>query len=223
MTERIHFTYWSDPLCIWAFVGEDKLEHVFRDFEGSIDVEHRMVPVFGSVLERFATGAWSAGGPKKRCEITKSVAERFGRTEVSGQVWVKDPPASSWPAAAAVKAAFELVKRDALTFERATAYLRQLRIACFVEDRNIARRSVLLDVAEQADLPVEALTQLIDDGTAMARLWEDHTARQALGIQGSPTYVFDDGRAMLYGNVDEGILLATVRRLTDQLQGGSTA
>jgi hypothetical protein len=65
----------------------------------------------------------------------------------------------------------------------------------------------------------EGIEGALDDGRALAALWEDHQERETLGIQGSPTYVFDDGRAILYGNVSEGVINATV----DELLGGTIA
>lgn len=41
-------------------------------------------------------------------------------------------------------------------------------------------------------------------------LWEDYQEKERLKLQGSPTYVFDHGRAMLYGNFTYGVLHATV-------------
>jgi hypothetical protein len=53
----------------------------------------------------------------------------------------------------------------------------------------------------------------LDDGSALALLSEDLQEKERLKLQGSPTYVFDHGRAMLYGNFPYGELHATVEEL----------
>ncbi len=52
---------------------------------------------------------------------------------------------------------------------------------------------------------------------------EDHAEKERLRIQGSPTYVFDGGRAMLYGNFDYGILRSTVEELVRRAGPGGSA
>ncbi|HEX6482845.1 MAG TPA: DsbA family protein, partial [Ktedonobacteraceae bacterium] len=58
-------------------------------------------------------------------------------------IWQADPPASSYPACIAVKAA------ECQGQTIADAYLRRLREAAMMESRNIARRDILLAVARQ--------------------------------------------------------------------------
>ena len=87
---------------------------------------------------------------------------------------------------------------------------------------NIARRAAQLEVAEVTDVPRAALEARLDDGTAMAALYEDHLEREALKLQGSPTYVFDGGRAQLYGNFDAAILDATIAALEPGLEVGGS-
>ena len=79
-----------------------------------------------------------------------------------------------------------------------------------------------LEAAEALELPRADLEQRLDDGTALAALWEDHNERESLKIQGSPTYLFDGGRARLYGGFGYGILHATVDQLVHgHCPGGS--
>ncbi len=88
-----------------------------------------------------------------------------------------------------------------------------VRRAFFAEDRNITRRAVQRACAEELGLPWDAVAAGLDDGSALAAVWESHEERQRTGIQGSPSWVFDGGRAVLYGNVHEGVLQATIEQL----------
>ena len=69
---------------------------------------------------------------------------------------------------------------------------------------------------------LEMLASVLDDGSALAALYEDHQDREAHHVQGSPTYVFDGGRTMIYGNFDERVLEAVVDAFVrGQAPGGS--
>lgn len=219
---RLSFTYWSDPLCVWAFVAQSKLDALIEAFGDKVDVQHRVVPVFGSVPWRLSQGSWAAGGVEGRVAATRKVASMFGHDSVTGAVWQEDPPASSWAPALAIKAAFGLANDGVIAKEEACAFQWRLRQRFFLDDVNIARRAEQLRVADEADLPVPELERRLDDGTALAALFEDHQARESQMISGSPTYVFDGGRAKLYGNFDGNVLHATVQLLLRGLDAGGS-
>jgi predicted DsbA family dithiol-disulfide isomerase len=216
------FEYWSDPLCIWAFVSEQRLQRLLTDKGSCLDVQHRVVVVFGSVPWRFREGPWQQPGPAGRAEATRRIAERFGRDDVDGRVWLDDPPASSWSPGAAIKAAFAAEQAQELAPGTANRFQSALREAFFVDNRNIARHRVQLEVAEATGLDTAALERCLEDGRALALLWEDQRLKEEQKIQGSPTYVFDGGRAQLYGNFAEGILRATVQELLEGMAPGSS-
>ncbi|MFO0694641.1 MAG: DsbA family protein [Polyangiales bacterium] len=220
---RLRFEYWSDPLCIWAFVAQPKLAHLVEAWGPHLDIAYRIVPVFGSVPQRFREGDWAAKGPAGKRDVTREVAERFGRKDVSGEVWVADPPASSWASGAAAKAAFLLEARGEAEPGAGARYLWALREAFLLENRNVARRDVAIDVARSAGLPVSSFERILDDGSALAALFEDDEARKASNVRGSPTYVFDGGRAILYGNFPAAILNATVEELLRGLGVGASS
>ena len=130
-------------------------------------------------------------------------------------------PSSSWAPAAAIKAVFAL--EDGRGEEVGPSYQRALRERFFVGESNIALRSVQLEVAEELGLPREALERRLDDGSALAAVCEDHAEKERLRLQGSPTYVFDGGRAMLYGNFGYGILRSTIEELVRGTGPGGSA
>lgn len=217
MPSRIEFSYWSDPLCIWAFVAQEKLERVLADLGAQVRVDYRVVPVFGSVAWRFAEGPWAKDGVDGRVAATRKIAEQGGRTDVSGECWRKAMPMSSWAPAAAIKAVF------AHDEQMGPSYQRALRERFFVGEENIALRSVQLEVAETLGLERGPIEARLDDGSALAAVCQDHAEKERLRIQGSPTYVFDGGRAMLYGNFSYGILRSTVDELVRGIRPGGSA
>ena len=218
---RVAFSYWSDPLCIWAFLAQDKVDRVIAELGDRLDIETRMVPVFGSIPWRFAAGPWAKDGVRGRIEATRKIACDHGHPEVDGECWGA-MPASSWPAGAAVKAVAALEKAGECSHPCTELYLRRIREAFFVENRNVAQRRVLFEVAEEVGVACAGLEQRLDDGSALAALWEDQEARERLKIQGSPTYLFEGGRARLYGNFSYGILRATIHELLGGVDPGCT-
>ena len=221
MPGRLKFSYWSDPLCIWALVAQQKLDRVLTELGEHVRVDYRIVPVFGSVPWRFAQGPWAKDGVHGRVLATRRIAEQGGRTDVSGECWRRAMPASSWAPAAAIKAVFAF--GDGGDEDAGPTYQRALRERFFVGESNISLRSVQLEVAEDLGLPREAIEQRLDDGSALAAVCEDHAEKERLRIQGSPSYVFDGGRAMLYGNFDYGILRSTVDELVRGAGAGGSA
>jgi len=221
--DRVQFGYWSDPLCVWALAAQPKLDRVLDELGRHLVVDYHVVPVFGSVEDRFARGAWAKEGVDGRVAATRRIAEQSGRADVSGECWRKDRPSSSWAPAAAIKAVFAIERGGRAEAGAGAAYQRAIREAFFVRELNVARRAVQLQVAEELGVARAALEEMLDDGSALAAVWEDHDARERLRIQGSPTYVFDGGRAMLYGNFDFGVLRSTVLELVRGLTPGCSA
>jgi predicted DsbA family dithiol-disulfide isomerase len=213
MLEPVTCTLWSDPLCIWAFVGQHRVDDVLRDLGSCVRISHRVVPVFGSVPQRFRDGSWAKDGPAGRAAATARIAAEHGHTHITGQVWIDDPPASSWPPGAAIKAVGLAEAHGQLPAGAGAHYQAALRTHLFVENRNTARRSEQLLVAEELGYPRGLLEAALDDGRALAALWEDQHDRERDFVSGSPTWVFDGGRARLYGNFPQAVLDGTIRAL----------
>lgn len=218
----IEFEYWSDPLCIWAYVAQRKLEAVLERHGELLAPLYRVVPVFGSIPQRFATGSWSEAGPSGRAEATRRVAKQHQYDNVDGACWLNDCPSSSWSAGAPLALVHRMVEHETISRAQAERYQWRMRERFFVENVNVARRAVHLELAEETGVPRAELERRLDDGTGLAALWEDHARGEKLGLRGSPTFVFDGGRAMLYGNFSEAVLNATVEELVKGLVAGGS-
>jgi predicted DsbA family dithiol-disulfide isomerase len=65
-----------------------------------------------------------------------------------------------------------------------------------VEDKNIGRREVVIEVAGDAGLDVDAFTKDFDDRRLMANIGKDYeNARNQHGVFGTPTFVFPGGES----------------------------
>jgi len=95
----------------------------------------------------------------------------------------------------------------------ADTYTRALRNAFFVECRDIGCSAVQRDVLQRVGGDVEAVRAALDDGFAHATLAADLAAAESARIQGSPTFVLNEGRQILYGSVGYRVLQANIREL----------
>ena len=94
----------------------------------------------------------------------------------------------------------------------------QIRKAFFVDAQDIGQLDFLLEFAKYHGLDAVALQSTIMDGNAMANLSADQQNARELGIKGSPTWVLNEGRQMLYGNIGYRILNANIEELLKRPQ-----
>ena len=50
--EPIRIFYFSDILCIWAYIAQIRLDELKTTFQDKIAIEHHFVPVFGAAREK---------------------------------------------------------------------------------------------------------------------------------------------------------------------------
>jgi predicted DsbA family dithiol-disulfide isomerase len=217
---RIH--YFSDVLCIWAYVAEARLEELRRHHADQVSLDHRFVPVFGSLRTKIERGWSERGGLAGYAAHVHELAERFDQVQVHPEVWTRATPVGSSGAHAFVKAASLVAADGAIDSEPRESFggrtpveqlTWQLRLAFFRDARDIARQEVQLDVARALELPVDALRERLEDGRALAALAEDYELASRQQVTGSPTYLLNEDRQRLYGNVGYRIIEANVLEL----------
>ena len=89
----------------------------------------------------------------------------------------------------------------------------QIRHAFFVDARDIGDLAVLFEVAAENDVDADKIRALVSDGDAAPRLMQDYQSAAAANIAGSPSWVLNDGRQKLYGNIGYHVLNANVEGL----------
>jgi predicted DsbA family dithiol-disulfide isomerase len=70
-----------------------------------------------------------------------------------------------------------------------------------------------LSLAGHAGLDVEKMQLYLEDGQAMAALQRDYHMARKMTLKGSPSWVMNGGRQVLFGNVGYRILSANVKEI----------
>ena len=210
-------TYYSDVLCVWAYVANIRLDELRRQFGSRIAIRQRLCSVFADVETKVRMGWRDRGGvPGFRTHVAQ-VIEGFDHVSLHADVWERSVPTSSLTAHACIKAV-ELLNTstpapEPTTPSPAEQFAWQLRLAFFRDGRDVSRVDVQLAVASELGLPVDAISAHLEDGTAWAALHRDYELAGAESVRGSPTFVLNERRQMLYGNVGYKIIEANVVEL----------
>ena len=219
-TAPVSITYFSDVLCVWAYASQARLDEIGRNFGADVRIEHKFCSVFGNTADKIARGWADKGGYQGFNRHLQEVAGRFDHIDVHPQVWLTTRPASSDSVHLFIKAVQSLEESGALGARDGgedTAPSAQLiwalRRAFFHECRDVSTRKVQCDVAEALGIPLGPVQAEIDSGAAFAALAADIQARDRLRIEGSPTFVLNQGRQKLYGNVGYRVIEANIREL----------
>src|SRR5262249_41500862 len=116
-----------------------------------------------------------------------AAVSRASGQPIEPAVWLVDPPHSSFPASVAA-AAVRLAAP-----EQEGAYLRRLRELVFLEQRNIARWTVLRGALRSIAIDVDRWQAMIDTGAAAAVFDYDRVLVRSLGVRAFPTILADSG------------------------------
>lgn len=209
----VSVTYFSDVLCVWAYVAQLRVDAIERTFGDQVHLRFKFCSVFGDAHHKIRMAWAQKGGFEGFAGHVRHVVEGFPEVKVSDALWTAVRPASSWSPHLFLKAVALAESAGDAGEGAAERTTRAVREAFFREARDIARRPVQDEIAEACSLDVGTVRARVDDGSAFAALAADYHDAETLGIQGSPTYVLNDGRQKLYGNVGFRVIDANIREL----------
>ncbi|MCK5364271.1 MAG: DsbA family protein, partial [Gammaproteobacteria bacterium] len=148
--------------------------------------------------------------------LCEAVSE-FGHIKLHPEIWQRNRPKSSTPAHILMKAVQRVDKRQC------KAVLHELRLAFFERCLDISRWSALKAALEVSGVSVNDVQEAIDSGAAHADLEADRRDQQILMVQGSPTFILNEGRQKLYGNVGYGVIEANIKELLRSPAAGAAS
>lgn len=219
--EPIRIVYFSDVLCIWAYVAQIRLDELKTTFADKITIAPHFVSVFGNAQEKLERGWRDRGGFKGYNNHVQEIVKKFDHITVHPDIWTDVVPPSSTSCHLFLHAIrlLELqgiVPASEQAFEKATWAFRE---HFFTQLANIADRQVQFSIAEELGLPIAAIQAQIDSGQAYAQLSQDFDLVKEHTVSVSPTLIFNEGRQRLNGNVGYRVIEANIRELLHNPSG----
>jgi predicted DsbA family dithiol-disulfide isomerase len=208
MSSPLIVDYYSDVLCVWAWIAQRRIDELNRHLGSKIDIRYHYMDVFGDAVTKIPTQWHDRGGYKGFAKHVTESAEDYNYALTSKEIWLETKPTTSANPHLVLKA-IELSYSPQHSIDFAGLF----RQAFFVEAQDISNIDVLLTIIEYAGLDRDRVNESIINGSAMAALMGDYQQAKTLGLKGSPTYIINDGRQVLYGNVGYRVLLANIEEL----------
>ena len=200
--------YYSDILCVWAWIAQRRIDELNAQLGDKIKLRYHYVDVFGSTESKIASQWAERGHYSGFAQHVQESAAAFKEVTLNPSLWLNTRPTTSANAHLTLKAV-EL----AYNAETSIDFALYIRKAFFIDARDIADLGVLAELANKANLDSNRLEQVVNNGSAMAALMSDYQKAKQLSIKGSPSYVMDNGRQTLYGNVGYRVLHANIEEL----------
>ncbi|MGS2722728.1 DsbA family oxidoreductase [Porticoccus sp. GXU_MW_L64] len=208
MNSPLIINYYTDILCVWAWIAQRRIDELNQQLRGKIDIQHHYMDVFGDVPGKMHNQWESRGGYPGFAEHVQKSAAAFEEIPINPKLWTDVKPATSANAHLMIKAVEQVYGQS-----KSTDVALKLRSGFFLEALDIGDMRVLYQLLEAQGLDKQALADSVASGTAMAALMRDYQQAKQQGIKGSPSYVIDGGRQTLYGNVGYRVLLANIEEL----------
>ncbi|HFE39251.1 MAG TPA: hypothetical protein ENK06_12685 [Gammaproteobacteria bacterium] len=212
--------FFSDLLCVWAYISQARIDELQSQFSDRIDITFHYIPLFGDTQKRIAEGWAEKGGFAAFNRHVHEVAKVFTHIEIHPELWLKNIPASSASAHLVLKAIELATATDRQLLYRA---VRTFREAFFRDCRDIGDQRVQYALLEQLNIDRSTVKEMITNGRAYALWCRDLEARDKYRIDGSPTFMLNEGRQKLYGNLGYRVLEANVHELLEGKHTGQAS
>ena len=214
----VEITYFSDVLCIWAYAAQARIDAVKDAFGDAVRIDHRFCSVFADTPGKIAAAWKDKGGHAGFNAHLRQVAGMFPHIEVHPGIWLQTRPLTSASAHLFMKAVQQWDRKAAGQEGRSAAghfdqVLWAFRCAFFRDNRDIARWDIQCEIAEAHGVDIGAIEESIHSGSAFARLAADYQDADKMRIEGSPSFVLNEGRQKLYGNIGFRLLEANIQEL----------
>ncbi len=221
MQNQIVIDYYTDMLCVWAYFAQIKVDELKTAFGDRIQLNYHFITLFGNNEVRIAQG-YEEGGYAGYSQHVLDLQEHFPHVEIHPDIWTRNIPASSMPVHLTLKAVQLLEQKGELpqdsdgprtVFEE---LVWQLRLSFFSKLRNIADEQVLQAQMEALNISVQKVDEEIRNGNAYAALALDIDEHRSRMIEGSPTWIMNEGRQRLYGNIGYRAIAANIQELLER-------
>lgn len=208
MDKPLVIDYYSDVLCVWAWIAQPRIDELHAQLGSDIELRYHYVDIFGDVAGKIQRQWAERGLYQGFAKHVVTAAADFEQTPVNPDVWCKCKPTTS-------ANAHLMLKAVELTYDRGSSirFALEIRQAFFLHAQDISDFGQLYLLAEKEGLDIDRIKVAVNSGAAMAAMMSDYQKANRQGIKGSPSYVMDGGRQTLYGNVGYRVLQANVEEL----------
>ncbi len=205
--------YFSDVLCIWAYVAQVRLDEAISHFGDKIEVDVRFVQVFSDAHTKIEETWNGKSGYGRFNKHLQEVAEQFPHITLNERIWLDVRPRTSTAPHLFLKAV-QIVEEDGNAEKGSFAKaIWNVRRAFFVDARDTSDWHVQGEIAEELGLDLALIEAKIRSAEAIARLDADRKLGDHFAVAGSPTFVMNEGRQKLYGNVGYRLIEANIEEL----------
>jgi predicted DsbA family dithiol-disulfide isomerase len=213
--EPIRISYFSDVLCVWAYIAQIRINELEANFTDKISIDYHFVSIFGNAREKLETRWRDKGGLQGYSNHVKEVVKKFDHINLHPEIWTTVTPASSTSCHLFLHAIQLLeikgiIPRSERIFEKTIWAFRE---AFFKNLEDISDRKVQLAIAKKLGLKSKVIQAQIDSGEAYALLSKDFDLVKEHTVNVSPTLIFNEGRQRLNGNVGYRVIEANIREL----------
>lgn len=226
----LDIAYYSDVLCVWAYVSQIRLEELKAKFKEKIEIIPYHVTLFGDTQKRMADGWNERGGYAGFSNHVLEVGSHFPHLEINTDVWKTCKPTTSGNAHLFLKA-IDLFEQDSHSengefsdrFKLVKKVEWAIRLAFFRDARDISQMDILFDIAGQFSIDKKEIEPYLNNGRAMAQFCNELAMKEIYKLDGSPTYLFNNKRQKLFGNVGYKILEVNVAELLSNRDEGQAS
>ncbi len=208
MNSPLVIDYYSDVLCVWAWISVRKNEELLEEWGDQIILKHHYINLFGDTDLRMKKQWGDRGEHEGFARHVLNSAAPYDNAPVNSEIWKEVRPATSANAHLILKAV------EIEYSEKQSASLAELFQRRFFKDNyDIGNQEILLELASGFSLDPDKIKSSIESGKATAALMQDYQKAVELGIKGSPSWIMNNGRQVLFGNVGYRVLCANVREI----------
>ncbi|MCU7800303.1 MAG: DsbA family protein [gamma proteobacterium symbiont of Lucinoma myriamae] len=213
--------YYSDVLCIWCYSTKIKIDEMKHQFGEQISINYRYTPLFVDMHAMLEKNWADKGGLQGYNKMMHKLNAMFPYVEIHPEIGLTNLPRSSASCHQFLKAIDIMEKRNEIqSTDPKNTLLEQadwlIRLAYFRDALDVSKNSTLMSIAEQLNIPLPPLEALLTNGEAMAALASCTTDDKQKLIEGCPSYILNEGRQKLYGNIGYQVIEANIRALLEK-------
>lgn len=198
----------SDTMCPWCFIGKRRLDRALVMIHDEVEPEIRWRPF-----------QLDPTIPPEGMDRQAYLDKKFGREkaqEVYEQIKAAGDPEG-------IFFAFDQIEKSPNTLdshrliawaevgEQQDTVVDRLFERYFLEGDDIGDHSVLLEVAREADMPVDLVAEALASDKDMERIKQDIALAHQLGVEGVPTFVIDQRHVLVGAQPTETLAEALVQ------------